>query len=250
MPIYPSEPSVESTAISDPTGANVVAIVGTALKVDGSAVTQPVSAADLTNGNQVVKGIPTSTGQKPMSGSVAVVLASDQSTIPVSTEGAKASYSAGFSALVPAAAATDVFTIQGSATKIIRVTRIAVSITTTAGSGIALNTTLVKRSTIDSGGTSTTASLVAHDSTNTAGSAVVRGYTANPTLGTSVGTIRSNRFQVATAGATENELVWDFGTRPAQAIVLRGTSDQLCINLGGGTITGPIAAFSVEWTEE
>jgi hypothetical protein len=89
--------------------ADVITVQGiasmTALKVDGSAVTQPVSAASLplpsgastsalqTTGNTSLSSIDTSTsglnakfgslGQKAMTGSAPVVLASDQSAIPV-----------------------------------------------------------------------------------------------------------------------------------------------------------------------
>lgn len=72
-------------------GANVTA--GNALVVDGSAVTQPVSAASLplpsgaaTSAKQdtLSAQIPTTLGQKAMASSLAVVVASDQSTIPVS----------------------------------------------------------------------------------------------------------------------------------------------------------------------
>lgn len=197
-----------------------------------------------------VGGTAIALGQTTMSASVPVVMASNQTAIPVTTEGQKTSYSAAAVGIVVAAAATDVFTIIGSATKTIRVTRIVASMSTTAGSGIAENASLVKRSTADTGGTSTTPTVVPHDSNNAAGTAVVRSYTANPTLGTAVGTIRVVRSAATTAGTTIQEIVWEFGTRPAQAIVLRGVDQQLCINLGGVTITGPVADFSVEWTEE
>lgn len=196
------------------------------------------------SGSSVVKG------QTTMVGSLPVVLASDQTSIPVTTEGKKNSYSAAFVALVPAATPTDILTIAGSATKTIRVTSIRFTLSTTAGSGILLNASLMKRSTVDSGGTSTVATDVPHDSTNPAGTAVVRGYTANPTLGTAVGTIRAIRYDATPAAAANQEEVFEFGTRPSQTIVLRGTSEQLCLNFGGTTITGGIMDGSIEWTEE
>jgi hypothetical protein len=224
----------------------------------------PVSIYNETSGNQMavnadgsisadikkINGVTISLGQATKSASLPVVIASDQVPIPVTTEGAKNTYSAAFIGLVPAAATTDLFTIQGSSTKTIRITSLRFTVSTTAGSGILSNISLVKRSTVDSGGTSTIATNVPHDSTNLAGTAVVRGYTANPTLGTSVGAVRSVRYAATPASVPNQEMYVEFGTRPSQTMILRGTSEQLCLNLGGSTITGPIADFSIEWTEE
>ena len=169
-------------------------------------------------------------------------------------DGTKATYAASASGIVPAAATTDVFTITGSATKTIRITAITISCTTTAGSGFSANLTMVRRSTANTGGTSTTITAGSHDTNNAAATAVVRSYTANPSaLGTANGVIRAHRFSISTAGGAGNIgplNLWEFGSRPAQAIVLRGTSDMLAINLGGVTITSPILSASVEWTEE
>jgi len=198
-----------------------------------------------------VGGTAIALGQTTMAASVPVVIASNQTTISVNTEGTKTTYSAAFIALVPAATPTDILTITGSATKTIRVTRIALNISTTAGSGIALNGNLVTRSAANTGGTSTTAVNVPHDSANAAGTATVRGYTVNPTvLGTAVGPIRAQRFSATTAGTNQDDMLWEFGNRPAQCIVLRGTSQMLALNLSSTTVTGGVADCSIEWTEE
>jgi hypothetical protein len=253
--------------VADTGGVNRLSVSASgAASVDGSAVTQPVSAVSLplptgaaTAANQATEiaslaaidaGIPAALGQTTMSASMPVVLASNQTAIAVTTEGSKLSYSAGFTNITLAAATTDCFTILGSATKTVRITRVSFSCTTTAGSGIAMNLSLIKRSTADTGGTSTTATLVPHDSTNAAATSVVRSYTANPTLGTSVGNVYTDRFQITAAGSISNKLDLAYGTRPAQAMILRGASEQLCLNLGGVTITNPVACFNIEWTEE
>ena len=70
-------------------------------------------------------------------------------------DGGKATCSAAKIGLVPASSATDVFTITGSATKTVRVTRIEITATTTAATPAALDVLLLKRSTANSGGTST-----------------------------------------------------------------------------------------------
>ena len=168
----------------------------------------------------------------------------------VGTEGKRATYAAAIAGLVSAATATDIFTITESATKTIRILRIIFSISTTTGSGLSFTAQLIKRSTANSGGTSTSPTVVAHDSNDAAGTAVVRAYTANPTLGTTVGSIRAERTEAAPQGITRDRVVWDFGVRNGRAIVLRGTSEVLAVNFNSTTITGPVIGASIEWTEE
>lgn len=166
-------------------------------------------------------------------------------------ESLRASYSACANGITVAATPTDVFTIQGSATKTIKVTRIEVTGTTTAGSGISITCSLNRRSTANTGGTSTIETNTKYNTTNAAGTAVVRSYTANPSaLGTLVGPIRTARMTMVNASVAQNYLVWDFGVRPTQSITLSGTSEFLCVNFGGTSITGNIISINVEWTEE
>lgn len=168
-------------------------------------------------------------------------------------DGYKASYSAAVQGLASAASATDIFTLTGSATKTVRITHLEVSgIATTI-----LDTSVeaIVRSTADTGGTSATVPAVPHDSNNAPATAVATKYTANPAaLGTTVGVIRSEKvlFNLAapTAGSESGRLMLDFGSRPSQAIVLRGVTQQLAINLNGVTIAGPSIDISIEWTEE
>lgn len=162
----------------------------------------------------------------------------------------KATYSSAATGLVPAVLPTDVVTIAGSASKTVRITRISVTLTTTAGSGIGLNILLIKRSALDTGGTSATQTNVPHDSSSAASGATIKSYTANPTgLGAAVGTVRTIRYAVASS----NSIIiaeWDFGNRPSKAIVLRGTSENLAINANATSITGGIMDVDIEWTEE
>lgn len=165
-------------------------------------------------------------------------------------DGFKSSYGASVQGLVPAASATDIFTITGSATKTIRITRIEVSGTqTTAGQ---VDVIVLKRSTADTGGTSTAPTLVPHDKSNAAATAVVNAYTANPAVGTLVGNLRAGKLFVA-APATASPttiMAMDFGPRPAQALVLRGVTDVIAINLNGSTVTGGSFNIGIEFTEE
>lgn len=192
-------------------------------------------------------------GQNTMANSVPVVIASDQSTLPVNaipTDGTNATYSAIVTGLVTATTSTDIFTISGSATKTVRILQVGISATSAADTKV--NMLLVKRSAANTGGTSTTPTLVPHDSANAAATVTVRAYTANPSaLGAAVGTIRTLKFDaIGTSTVLPMVEVLEFGTRPSQAVVLRGTSQILAVNLSSTTITTPSFDIWIEWTEE
>lgn len=168
----------------------------------------------------------------------------------INTEGKKATYSAS-AAVVLAASATDVFTITGSASKTIRVNRIAVTGKATAASVFAVD--LSKRSTANTGGTSSAATAVPHDSASAAASATVLSYSANPTLGSLIGTVRLQLLAFTIAATTPfppSPLVWDFTTRNGQAVVLRGITQVLALSLEAQTVTGGAVFVEIEWTEE
>lgn len=170
----------------------------------------------------------------------------------VSLDSYKNTYSVAVTGLVPVASATDVFTLTGSSTKIIRILHIEIAYTQSAAN--IRDFLLIKRSTANSGGTATQPTIAPHDSTNASVTAVVNAYTANPTLGTAVGTLRSGKLWAATAtggsSALINNLVWDFGNRPGQSVILRGTSQVLAVNLNATTVTTGAINISIEWTEE
>lgn len=182
-----------------------------------------------------------SLGQKTQAGSVPVVVSSDPT------------YSSGISALNVANSATDIFTLTGSASKTIRVKRIEVFLTVSValGGSQTIEIVLAKRSTANSSGTSTTPTIVPHDSGDAAGTAVVRAYTVNPTLGTLVGAIRCAKItavSVNTAAPVARQ-VWDFGLPNSKPIYLRGTSEVLAVNLNGNTLTSDDNAINIEWDE-
>jgi hypothetical protein len=176
-------------------------------------------------------------------------LLSDQAQIVRPLPYEPQTYSASASAFVPPASATDVFTIIGSATKTIRIHKIRVTGSTTAGGGIKTTFQLIKRSTLNTAGTRIVSTNTPHDSTNAAATANCGHYTVNPTvLGTSVGTVRSAHVAVTNTGLTGGDIEWNFEAL-GQPVVLRGVSEVLAINLNGVTIAGPIFSISVEWSE-
>jgi hypothetical protein len=315
MSVWEDEPTLETTRIADSTGVNIASVsAANALKVDGSAVTQPISAASLplptgaataalqTTGNNslaaIDAGIPAALGQTTMAASMPVVIASNQSAIPVVGNVASGTTDSGngvkvsgiFNTTVPAFtngqrgdiqidergvqifarvdgvrdtfssglqwtaanAATDIVTITGSATKVIRVTKIIISGTQTTGG---LETIyFYRRSSANTGGTlSGGVTLVPFDTQNNTATATVRVYTANPTaLGTSVGAFDIFKMFIPTPTLTTDyqPRIVQFGDTIGQAFVLRGTSELLAINLNGVTIAGNVLDINIQWTEE
>lgn len=148
-----------------------------------------------------------------------------------------------------AATPTDVCTLTGSASKTIYVKKISVSgLKTTAGLS---QVTLYKRTVADTGGTAVALTEVAADSTNATAAAAAAHYTANPTTGT--GTIIYSNYMSfqAPAGTTDIQphLIEFGGIDLSQYLVLRGTAEQVAVNLDGATLTGGVFNCSWEWME-
>lgn len=165
------------------------------------------------------------------------------------TEGYKATYQAVVTDLALVASATDVFEIKGSSTKTVRVLGFLISgVQTTAG---IINVDIVKRSTANSGGTSSAPTSVPNDSADAAATAALKAYTANPTTGTLVGKLFSRKILApavtsVVAGITEPILFIPNG----KLGLLRGNAESLCVNLGGVTVTGGTMNVTCIWTEE
>jgi len=227
-------------------------------------ISLPTNAATLTaqnTGNASLSSIDTKTpplGQAAMAASVPVVLASNQSNVPVAVQDTwKSTYTAGATNYVPYTNATDILTISGSATKTIRIYKIHISAIATSNINIHYDLFLIKRSTANTGGTPTLVTPVAHDSLNPAPTATVTSYASLPTLGTTVGTINQNDLFASTnvkGGDTpvqpNNVLQINFGTHPnLQPLTLRGANEVLAINLNGITVAANLE-IDIEWTEE
>lgn len=166
-------------------------------------------------------------------------------------DGGKATYRASITALASASSCTDLFTITGSATRTIRVTRLEVIGQQTTAA--AAQVIVLVRSTANSGGTSSNPTAVPLDSSSPGATATLNAYTANPTTGSLVGNIFAGYiFLAAPATATvgSDKVLLDYGNRPAQAIVLRGTTQVLAVNLNGVTVTGGAFDINIEFTEE
>ena len=157
-------------------------------------------------------------------------------------------YSATITNLPSTALASDIFTLTGSATKVVRISRVAFSGVQTTGSQI--NVICLRRSTANTGGSIASLAAIKMDTANAAATATASGYTANPTVGTLVGNIRTRKVSVAAASGNSDEMILDFGTRNGQAVVLRGINEVFAINLNSVTVSGSAFNISIEWTEE
>ena len=160
-------------------------------------------------------------------------------------------YKACILGLASAVTATDIFTISGSSTKIIKLRDIQVTGLQSLASTIDM--VVIKRSTPDSGGTSTTITAVPVNSNNAAATAVIKAYTANPTLGTLIGNMIATKIFVSdnsksfTAPSDKTLLnvnpLW-------QPITLNNANETIAINLNGVTVTGSSFDISIIWTEQ
>jgi hypothetical protein len=221
-----------------------------ALKVDGSAITQPVlvdesSSLNITklDGYTVARGAGSTTD-----GVQRVVLANDASisitgsvSLSASTENA---YFASYSFVV-SGNRTDTLSLIGSGTKTIKVKRFILSGYRTSGTNTLFS--LVKRSTA-SVGTTTNLSAVATDSDNGSASAQCVYYTANPsTLGTSVGQMDFKVYIPKNTDMCEGVLLDE---RFDNAIVLRGTGQSFSLNFNNAAVAGGNLSATIWWTEE
>ena len=162
----------------------------------------------------------------------------------------------------PAATPTDLITITGSATKVVRVVSIKVATTNTAAGSQEF--TLVKRSTLDTTGTFVPATRVPIDSSAGPATSTVGHYTANPGgLGTSVGTIVQKRvaspavIPASFAGIVQDasmellDLQDTINAVDDPAIKLCGALENLAVNFAGAAlVAGQTHLYTVIWTEE
>ena len=168
-------------------------------------------------------------------------LAYDNSTM-------KQTYSATVSGASPAASATDVCSLAGSATKTIKVRRVL--FTSTPTTAVTEPISVLMRSTASTGAGSAIATM-SYDSANAANtSALVEVWTSNPTAGTLTGVLADVAigFGIATTANTPFANTFVFG-QLGQPIVLRGVAQQVAVNLSGITFTGTFGC-TFEWTEE
>ena len=156
-------------------------------------------------------------------------------------------YTANKLGLASAASATDIAVLPGNATNTVIVTGVRVSCTQTTAGIIDLQ--LIQRTTADTGGTSGAMTAVKMDTGNGAAVSAPLTYTANPTINSTIGNYDSVKLAcLAPATASAADIyVWKPGM--GQSIVLRGTAQQLAVNLNGVTVTGGSFNITFSWIE-
>lgn len=161
-------------------------------------------------------------------------------------------------AFTPPATPQDLVFITGSASKTVRVQSIKIgTANTAAGSQIFV---LSKRSAAATGGTEVAATIIPLDSSDAAGTAVVKHVTTSAnTPGTAVGTIVTKKVAspavtpATWAGITDDSdremlPVINGMTKP---VVLRGVAEALAVNFAAAAlVAGQIHTYNIVWTEE
>lgn len=177
---------------------------------------------------------------------------------------AKQTFSSAFFGLVPVTAGTDVVCIAGSATKAIRVQQI--KIWGTAATAVqTLPLTLLRRVSVDTGGTAATTTanpgvttqISKREAGNGTATAVLISYTASPTIVDTAPTYIDSQLltmPIVTSAVTAAPVDFNFAKDAEnllQVPLLTGVAAQLCVNIGGATITNAAAwNGSITWTEE
>lgn len=170
------------------------------------------------------------------------------------TESTIDTYAATSIGLVPAASATDIACITGSATRTVRV--LSVRVSGSAGTLVSLPVVLVKRASANTGGTPATSTALPVpyrlDSSDAAPTATTTAWTANPTIvdsspGLLDAAIVTFNVTTTTGGTPFNftYLTHIYNEPP----ILRGVAQQVCVNLNAISISSGLLAVSFLWTE-
>ena len=154
-------------------------------------------------------------------------------------------YSASFNVTLDASA-TDIVEIIGSGSSSIQITQIFISGVATASSVV--NLALIRKSSLATGGSSSTIAATNHETGDAATTATVKTYSANPTVGTTVGRLRLFPIPLGTSSLYGSPLQLDFGIN-GKPIILSGATQTLCISNAGSVPSGTILTVSIEYAE-
>ena len=176
----------------------------------------------------------------------------------------KVTYSSAFFGLVPGASATDVLCIAASATKTVRIDRLKIG---GSGTAVSLPIEVVRRVSLDTGGTAgtttanpgVTTQIASADTglaTNASASATLVSYTAPPTIvDTAPVYVDSAMMGVVatTVGGPTPMVIFDW-SRDIENLVqvptlVKGSTQQLCVNFGTTSTTSSLNG-AITWTEE
>jgi hypothetical protein len=167
-------------------------------------------------------------------------------------------YTASSVGLVPAASATDIFCISPGTTKNIAVRRITIA--GTAGTAITTPFLVYRRVSLDTGGTAATSLALPVPVPNFPGDAAsnstLTAYTANPTVVDSSPSLMQTMLvdlpvTTAAGGNVVHERIWGTGIDMfSKGLDLqKNTTQQLCINLNGVSVSSGVLSINMEWQE-
>lgn len=169
-------------------------------------------------------------------------------------------YSAVARGLAPAASATDIFCISGSTSRAISIKLIRISGTAQTLQSVPF--TVLRRATLDTGGTAATGTALPVASSHftasqPAASAVLTAYTANPTINdTSPLYFRSqwNTLPVTSTSLSIGVINWAFGELVGEFSraldIPKSSTQQYCINLNAVTVSSGVLDIDISWTEQ
>jgi hypothetical protein len=145
-----------------------------------------------------------------------------------------------------ASSTTDNAVMPGNATNTVLVTRVLVTCTETTAGNISVE--LLKRSAADTAGTSAAITAIPDDANYASAVSAPLSYTGTgPSVGTPVGDLDNAQIGcMAAATASPNDI---YVFSPAKPIVLRGTAQQIAVNVGNAAITGGNVTVTFEWME-
>lgn len=173
---------------------------------------------------------------------------------------AKATYSAGFVGLVPAASTTDIVCMAGLTGKTISIQYMQID--GSAGTTLKVPASLIRRAARNTAGTAagTTANpantITKMDTGIATASAVPISYTANPTITDAAGTILATKqlaVSLTTMATVGYPAEFDFRDSPTNLrapLLLKATAEQVCINLNATSIASGLLTGQIVWTEE
>jgi hypothetical protein len=176
--------------------------------------------------------------------------------LAVNCEGRKQTYRMSVAGFTPptVVAGSPFFSIQGSATKTVRITQIRVSWAATTGQTTPAILSLQRFSALTGGTTGNTPTGALNDTTNAAQTAVCLQYSVEPSTHTAVGGISAaeNISWITGSVSVVNQtaIQWQFGNAQGQELVLRGIAQYFGILVSANGSGTPTMSVSIEWTEE
>lgn len=184
--------------------------------------------------------------------------ASGYNATMVSLDTGRATYRAAANFTPQATGAVTLISIQGSASKTVRVKRIGVSGVSTANGQSVYS--LQKTSALGAGGTTVTPTVAKLDSADANATAVVQHYTTTlKAAGTPIGgplttaNVQTSVTAVPTVGVAPTTILFpEAGTPIGHAITLRGVAEFLEVqNLAAANLAaGTVLCYFVEWEED